>query len=210
MKQLTRYISLLLIAATFALSANAQKESEVVVKGNTYTYKPINWTITVPSGWMMTEEKKQKELNKTGSDMIEDATGTSVSMSGVTNLLGFGKDKQNTFQSVIEPYKGRSTQYWTKRHLEAAMLYRVMESQGMYCDTATTLEKIDGKVFQVIYVDIFRDKEKTTPVLGQKYYSLLVEDYKVLSAILTYSNDRDFNTMDKAWRKSVDGIDTKR
>lgn len=210
MKHTTRYISLLLVALMCTLSASAQKESEVIVKGDQYTYKPINWTITVPKGWMMTSDKQQKDATKTGSEMIEDATGTSVSLNDVQNLLGFGKDKRNIFQSVIEPYKGRSTQYWTKRHVEAAMLYGVFHNQGMYCDTATTVEKIDDKVFQVIYVDIYKDKEKTTPVLGQTYYSLLVGDYKVFSVILTYNNDADRNTMDKAWRKSIKAIDPKR
>lgn len=209
MRQFAQYLSILLFATSIALTAHAQKQSDVVVNGNTYTYSPINWTMTIPKGWHMTKESDQKQTAQRGSDMIEDATGTTVSMNGVQTLLGFGKNPQNTFQSVIEPFVGRSTQFATKRHVEAATLYSVFQSQGMYCDTATTVEKIEGKTFQIIYVDIFADKDKKKVILGQTYYSLMVRDYKVFSAILTYNNDADFNTMDKAWRKSIAAIKTK-
>lgn len=208
MRQFAQYLSILLFAASITLSAHAQKRSDVVVNGNTYTYNPINWTMTVPKGWHMTKEGDLDKQARTGSDMIEDATGTSVSMNGVQTLLGFGKNAQNTFQSVIEPFVGRSTQFWTKRHVEAATLYSVFQSQGMYCDTATSIEKIEGKTFQMIYVDIFADEKKKKVILGQTYYSLMVGDYKVFSVILTYNNDADFNTMDKAWRKSIAAIKT--
>lgn len=208
MRQLAQYLSILLFATCTTLTAQAQKPSEIVVTDNTYTYSPINWTITIPKGWHMTKDGSAQQQTKRGNEMIEDATGMAVNTDGVQTLLGFGKNQQNIFQSVIEPFVGRSSQYWTKRHLEAATLYSVLQSQGMYCDTATSIEKIEGKTFQMIYVDIFADEKKKKVILGQTYYSLMVGDYKVFSVILTYNNDADFNTMDKAWRRSIAAIKT--
>ncbi|MBU1718970.1 MAG: DUF4142 domain-containing protein [Bacteroidetes bacterium] len=194
----------LLMVSCGQTESKIQSESDDVPEEqmkNTFHSAEIGWTIEIPEGWKLVDEKSIRANNQKGMDAIEQTAGKEFDASGLQQLVSFQKDEVNMFQSSIEPFAEDSPGEWKANNAALKhLVYQTYKDQGLTADTsATKIESVDGIDFEVYSFQIIGNDGVV--LLSQVMYSCLLNacDFGV---ILNYNNDSDRDQLMKAWRNS--------
>lgn len=73
----------------------------------------IKWEVKVPEDWVITSIDTLKSQFRRGQDQlkIDEAKYTVEKTSSMQNLIGFKRDKRNSFTAFLEPYNYPKSQF---------------------------------------------------------------------------------------------------
>lgn len=192
-----------LITITLFSCGNAIPSKQVdegKINGVIYESKELGWSIEIPKDWEITSRDKVEANEEKGKSAIEKSSGLQIDMKKLKHLISFQKNQLNIFSStsepVIEEYPGEYEQNY--RNL-LKILCQTFVDQGIKVDTASGKESIQGLEFNTFYTTVYAPNDKV--ILKQIMYSKLLNGYD-FGVNINFTNDKDKETMLKAWRNS--------
>jgi hypothetical protein len=171
---------------------------EGTFSGNTYSNKVLGWKITFPDTWIVTEKKSLENADERSKAMVGDTT---TSTKTIKRLLAFQKNFDNNFQSTREDFKGRDqASYQAIKHAVRKQVYFGYLDQRFNVDTTASIDKIDGVAFDCFEIKLYDQTGKKFAT--QLLYSTILKD-SYFNVIINYSNEKDKETLLKAFKKST-------
>lgn len=174
---------------------------EGTVTGEIYESKELGWKMEIPNGWPITSRDQVQANSDKGKKMMEKTMNAEIDMSGVKQLISFGKDPLNNFGSNSEPFKEEYAGHHKENTRQITdIIFRTFLDQGINCDTARGTETIGGLTFETFYTTIYAPRTDSV-ILRQILYMRLINGYN-FSANINYNNEADRDAMLKAWKAS--------
>jgi len=198
---------LLILFLTFAsiISCKKTDPNKQIDEGKfdnyTYTSAEIGWTINVPKDWEITSREENEEHEKKGLEVIEKMVDGEIDASAMKNLIGFQKNKSNSFMSTSEPFLVENSGDWKENNaMLKVLLYDTYKSQGIKVDSSkTTTINIDGLDFESFEYKIYDSNGAL--ILNQLMYSRIINGLD-FGVVLNYNNQADKKEMLNAWLNS--------
>ena len=176
----------------------AKEVDEGTFSGNTYSNKVLGWKITFPDTWIVTEKKSLENADERSKAMVGDTT---TSTKTIKRLLAFQKNFDNNFQSTREDFKGRDqASYQAIKHAVRKQVYFGYLDQRFNVDTTSSIDNIDGVAFDCFEIMLYDQTGKKFAT--QLLYSTILKD-SYFNVIINYSNEKDKETLLKAFKKST-------
>jgi hypothetical protein len=176
----------------------AKEVDEGTFSGNTYSNKVLDWEITFPDTWIVTEKKSLENADERSKAMVGDTT---TSTKTIKRLLAFQKNFDNNFQSTREDFKGRNqASYQAIKHAVRKQVYFGYLDQRFNVDTTASIDKIDGVTFDCFEIMLYDQTGKKFAT--QLLYSTILKD-SYFNVIINYSNEKDKATLLNAFKKST-------
>jgi len=153
--------------------------------GNKYTCDEIGWSTTYPETWKITSKKGLEALDENS----QRAAGQEVVKNpDLKRLLAYQLNYNNSFQSTIESYKGRSAEdYAAARKSVRESLYSTYFSAGIRVDTTATTLKSNGITFDVFQINLYDQNAKA--YAHQLMYTAVIKDY-YFTAVIAYDDEK--------------------
>ena len=153
--------------------------------GNTYTCEEIGWTTTYPETWKITSKKSLESLD----ERSQNAAGQKVVKNNeLKRLLAYSLDYNNSFQSTIESYKGKTADDYNKtKKAVRESLYSNYYSAQIRVDTSSSTLKSNGITFDVFQINLYDQNAK--PYAHQLMYTAVIKDY-YFTAVIAYNEDK--------------------
>lgn len=203
MRRFNIYTILFALAISIFLSCNTGNvKPQATTTNSSYTNEAIGWSIEVPEGWkVITKDQLEKDTEK-GVKAMEDVVEGEIDYSGLKHLVGFEKDRFNSFSSTTEPFNLEYKGEWEENNKKLKkIMYQTYVEQGIKADSSeTTIEKIDGLDFERYDFTIY-DQEGTV-ILRQILYSRWINGLD-FGVNINYNKDEHRDELLKAWRGST-------
>ena len=120
---------------------------------------------------------------------------------GLKNLLGFEKDRPNTFLSSIQPFKEEHPGDFAKNNKKIYdILYKTFTDAGIKVDTSTGSEVVAGLTFERFNVVLY--SQSGDIILHEALYSALINGYD-FGVTIAYNDKRNNAEMLNAFRTST-------
>ncbi len=174
---------------------------EGVVEKKTYTSHEIGWTIDIPEGWVVMSKERLKEIEKKGSDVLEEVTQEEIDTSALNYLISFSKDRVNSFQSTSEPFEEEYEGEWEESNRAGRdVILEALGKEGIRATASEiSIENVGGLDFQRYETTLYSPTGEI--VLKQIIYSRLINGFDI-GVYVNYNNPSDKETMLRAWRGS--------
>ena len=147
----------LLIAFLIFINSNLFSQNG----GSKYFFKAVNWTIVLPSGFIVRDSLSNTESNERGKKLAENANNIKADVSETITLIGATKNTYDFFNSTITPFNSKnnwdSMNNMIKDVSYNTFHYKIPKAK---IDTVTAFRVIDGLKF---------DELKVTVILEEKF-----------------------------------------
>lgn len=180
---------------------NTVTETEVgSIYENHYSCPEVGWTIGIPRNWEILEMNRLEEMDSSGSEEIEAATGLKIDYSGLKHLITFRSEPPCLFTSTIEPFIIEYPNHWDDHQKNLMhLMYSAYTYNGIKCDSATFKYGIDDLEFNVMYFRLYSKKDEI--IITQYIGTRLINGYMFCSTI-SYDNDDDRRILFEAVKNS--------
>ncbi|MEL7250816.1 MAG: hypothetical protein AAFO03_20475 [Bacteroidota bacterium] len=117
--------ALLVINLSCSSKIEVTQEGSYDVETSVFYSDKINWKLTVPSGWHITTLDTLTSQAKRGGEMLNvDENKYKVEeVITIQNLIGFAKNKQNSFTAFLEPYEYDKDKFEEYNRLRKELLF---------------------------------------------------------------------------------------
>lgn len=152
-----------------------------------YTCDEIGWSTSYPQGWSITKKSSLEALDKqsqraAGKEENEVKTNTAMK-----RLLAYGIDFNNSFQSTIESFKGKSeADYLAVRKNIRESLYDSYYDAGIRIDTAVSTVNVSGVKLDVFRLNLYN--REGVAYAHQEMYTAIIKDY-YFTAVIAYDKE---------------------
>ena len=155
------------------------------IDGNKYTCDEIGWSTTYPETWKITSKKSLEALD----ERSQRAAGQeAVKNDKLKRLLAYSLDFNNSFQSTIESFKGKTKEdYNAAKKAVRESLYSNYYSAQIRVDTSSSTLKSNGITFDVFQINLYDQDAKA--YAHQLMYTAVIKDY-YFTAVIAYNEDK--------------------
>jgi hypothetical protein len=149
----------------------------------------IKWEVKVPEGWVITSIDTLKSQFRRGQDQlkIDEAKYAVDKTPSMQNLIGFKRDKRNSFTAFLEPYNYPKSQFDEYNRLRKKNLYEQLLGQGVSIDTSWMKTKVGEIDFHVFQVDVLNKDGDN--FFSQQYYNTQFEN-QILTIIIGFDSQK--------------------
>lgn len=170
-----------------------------------YTCNLFEWKINIPENYNVTDLKRTEELENKGYEATKNANPDVKVNPHPTQLIGFEKDKYNTFKSSYESLVGTK-----KVTLEEHKKF----SEKLLSDTYSKIKEVKfelfsssdiklGKyIFYKIQIRLFNAKNDKL-LLTQELYNTFINNH-LFSVSINYTNEEDGMLLNYTFKKSLE------
>ncbi len=160
-----------------------------------YSCKEVGWETSLPKDWNLLTKEETEKMNAKGKKAMEESTGNTIDVSGLTELVNLKKDLFNSFLSTIEKYDISTGSYDDHNTEIDKLINDTYNAKNIKFDTKTGNEKIDNVVFHTLEITLYKPGSKEV-LLNQKMYNTLLNGYDFAMTI-NYNNEGDRQTLMK-------------
>lgn len=165
--------------------------------GNKYHSPTLGWTMEFPDNWLITKKASIQALDERSKIAAEDSTSD---MSGVKLLLAFQKNFDNSFQSNMQEFKGKSQQaYYDVMYAMHQTIYNNYLDQRTPLDTAAVSIVVGKMKFDGYDINLF-DKEHKN--FANQLLITGVVNEQFMTVTIVYNNKEDKDKMLKLFTSS--------
>ena len=199
-KMKLKLIYILLIVFNYPVFSQEKKEviksneleAEVSPNGKivngVYICNLFDWNIEIPEGYVITEIKRIEELEKKGHEASAIPKGMQI-RKNPPHLIGFEKDKKNTFSSSFEPLEGNKKMTLEENKNFVAQI--LSDTYSKVAGLKFELNKSDVKIgkynFYNIEVKLYNAKTNQL-ILTQEFYNSYINNH-LFSVSINYVNE---------------------
>ena len=175
------------------------------VENGVYICYKFDWKIDIPNGFSITDIERVKELEKKGYSAMKSELpkGTEI-IKNPPHLIGFQKDKRNTFSSSFTSLKGTKKVTLEEHKQFVAKLTRdTYESmKGLKFEQTESNIKIGKYNFYKIQDKLYHPKTNEL-LLTQDIYSCYIND-NLFRVNINYNNEEDGKLLTENFFKSLE------
>ena len=208
MKRILLFLGPLLLITTYSCRDNVTIASDGSYDPNTQIFysDKIDWSLKVPERWTITVVDTFQSQVKRGVKSIDKTklleTADIEEEVSVTYLIGFEKNKQNTFTAFTENFHYDKSLYIAANRRKKDFLLASYLDMGLLCDTSWRSEEVDKVEFQVFGLDVLDSLNRV--IFNQDYYNTLI-DQKSLTILIGYDGIETKNQLIHCIRTSKFG-----
>jgi hypothetical protein len=159
------------------------------IEDGKYKCNLFNWQIEIPSDFTITSQESIKQLEDKGyAAMQENATEGKNIRRETNNLIGFEKDKYNTFGVTYESLEGtKKLSLEEHKNFIVKLLEETYTGKGVKFDIAKSDLKLGKHIFYKILVHIYHPKTDQL-ILTQEFYTAYINNH-LFSANINYRDE---------------------
>lgn len=190
----TMFLSGIIFLSSCGGGSTKQDYSKEVDEGtfseNTFHSPTLGWTMEFPNNWLITKKASIQALDERSKLAAEDSVSD---MSGVKLLLAFHKNFDNSFQSNMQLFEGKSTQdYYDVTYGMHEMIYNNYLDQRTPLDTSNVTIQIGAYKFDAYEINLFDKNQKN--FANQLLITGVVKN-QFMSVTIVYNNKEDKEKM---------------
>lgn len=175
------------------------------VENGVYSCNKFAWKIEIPKDYIITELERVKELEEKGYSALksEIPNGTAI-IKSPPHLIGFGKDKRNTFSSSFTPLEGTKKVTLEEHKQFVAKLLKDTYSnmKGLKFEQTESNIKIGKYYFYKIQEKLYRETTNEL-ILTQDFYNCFINN-NLFSVNINYNNQEDGKILNENFIKSIE------
>lgn len=155
------------------------------IDGNKYTCEEIGWKSSYPDTWKITSKKSLEALDERSQEAARQEVKKNKDLK---RLLAYQLDFNNSFQSTIETYKGKTAaDYQLAKKSVRESVYVSYFDAGIRVDTSATTYKSGDITFDVFQLNLYDQEGKA--YAHQLMYTSIIKDY-YFTAVIAYDEDK--------------------
>jgi hypothetical protein len=123
--------------------------------GKKYTFKEVNWTVTLPPGFTVIDSADDAARTERGKKVLEETKNTKLDISQTRTLISATKNTYNYFNATITPFNTKTDgSYEAANEGLKAMLFKSFRDKmsDANIDSSSTRATIDGLTFDEFHV----------------------------------------------------------
>ena len=209
-------ITLLLVSINICFSQENKKanKDEILtvtarengkVENGIYTCNLFDWKITIPENYQITDQKRTEELENKGYEATKNANPNIKINPHPTQLIGFEKDKYNTFKSSFESLVGtkKVTLEEHKKFSEQLLSDTYSKIKELKYELSSSSDiKLGKYIFYKIQIRLYNPKNDEL-LLTQELYNTFIDNH-LFSVSINYRNEDDGMLLNYTFKKSLE------
>ena len=209
-------ITLLLVSIKICFSQENEKvnKDEILtvtarengkVENGIYTCNLFDWKITIPENYKITDLKRTEELENKGYEATKNANPNIKINPHPTQLIGFEKDKYNTFKSSFESLVGtkKVTLGEHKKFSEQLLSDTYSKIKELKFELSSSSDiKLGKYIFYKIQIRLYNAKNDEL-LLTQELYNTFIDNH-LFSVSINYRNEEDGMLLNYTFKKSLE------
>ncbi len=163
------------------------------IEGNNYTCDEIGWETSYPETWKITSKKSLEALDESS----QRASGQDIKKNkDLKRLLAYQLDFNNSFQSTIETYKGKTAEDYhkAKKNVRESVYVSYFDA-GIRVDTSASTYKSGNITFDVFQLNLYNREGEA--YAHQVMYTAIIKDY-YFTAVIAYDEEKYKEKMQKS------------
>ncbi len=174
------------------------------VENGIYSCNLFDWKITIPENYKITDIKRTEELESKGYDAAKNANPGIKVNPHPTQLIGFEKDKYNTFKSSYESLVGKKkmTLEEHKKFSEQLLSDIYSKIKELKFELSSSDIKIGKYSFYKIQIRLYNGKNEKL-LLTQELYNTYIDNH-LFSVSIDYTNVEDGILLNYIFTKSLE------
>lgn len=175
------------------------------VENGIYTCNLFVWNINIPENYKVTDLKRTEELENKGYEATKSANPALKANPHPTQLIGFEKDKYNTFKSSFESLVG-TKKMTLKEHKDFSVkllsdTYSKIKELKFELSSSSDV-KMGKYLFYKIQIRLYNAKNDKL-FLTQELYSTFIDNH-LFSVLINYTNEEDGMLLNYTFKKSLE------
>jgi hypothetical protein len=175
------------------------------VENGIYTCNMFDWKITIPENYKITDIKRTEELENKGYEATKNANPGIKINPHPTQLIGFEKDKYNTFKSSFESLIGtkKVTLEEHKKFSEHLLSDTYSKIKELKFELSSSSDiKLGKYIFYKIQIRLYNAKNDEL-LLTQELYNTFIDKH-LFSVSINYRNEEDGMLLNYTFKKSLE------
>lgn len=174
------------------------------VENGIYTCYLFDWKITIPENYKITDPKRTEELEKKGFEATKNANPNVKINPHPTQLIGFEKDKYNTFKSSFESLVDtkKVTLEEHKKFSEKLLSDIYSKIKELKFEISSSDVRFGKYNFYKIQIKLYNAKNDKL-LLTQELYNAFIDNH-LFSASIDYTNEEDGILLNYTFKKSLE------
>lgn len=175
------------------------------VDNGIYTCNLFEWKITIPENYTITDLKRTEELENKGYEATKSANPNVKINPHPPQLIGFEKDKYNTFKSSFESLVGtkKVTLEEHKKFSEQLLSDTYSKVKELKFELSSSSDiKLGKYIFYKIQIRLYNPKNDKL-LLTQELYNTFIDNH-LFSVSINYTNEEDGMLLNYTFKKSLE------
>jgi hypothetical protein len=159
------------------------------IENGKYKCNLFNWEIEIPSDFTITSQERIKQLEDKGyAAMRENATEGKNVIRKTNHLIGFEKDKYNTFGATYEPLEGtKKLSLEEHKNFIVKIFEETYSGKGIKFDIAKSDLQMGKHNFYKVLVHLYHPKTDQL-ILTQEFYTAYINNH-LFTATINYRDE---------------------